>query len=78
MWGDYGRFCQSKRLLSDFLAVSNDFVIACGRFLFLLYIHSILKIQAFYPILSLMDFMVGAFYRLFLWAFKKENINRFL
>ena len=45
---------------------------------FLLYIHSILKIQAFYPILSLMDFMVGAFYRLFLWAFKKENINCFL
>lgn len=81
MCGDYDRLCQSKRLLSDFLAVSNDFGIAYGRFLFLfflLYIHSILKIQAFSPILSLMDFMVGAFYRLFLWVFKKENINRFL
>lgn len=75
MWGDYGRFCQSKRLLSDFLAVSNNFVIAYGRFLFLFFIiyHSILKIQAFSPILSLMDFMVGAFYRLFLWAFKKKT-----
>ena len=32
MWGDYGRLCQSKRLLSDFFAISNDFVVACGRF----------------------------------------------
>lgn len=49
MCGDYGRLCQSKRLLSDFLTVSNDFVIACGRFFyFLLYIHSMLKIQFFF------------------------------
>ena len=38
MCGDYGRLCQSKRLLSDFLAVSNDFVIACGRFFIFYYI----------------------------------------
>lgn len=38
MCGDYGRLCQSKRLLSDFLTVSNDFVIACGRFFILFFI----------------------------------------
>lgn len=80
MCGDYGRLCQSKWLLSDFLAISKDSVIACGRFLFLFFIiypqHT--ENTIFSPILLLMDFMVGAFYRLFLWAFKKENINRFL
>lgn len=62
MWGDYGRLCESKRLLSDFFAVSNDFVIACGHFfIFLLYIHSILKIQVFIQFFRLWTSWLGHF-----------------
>ena len=38
----------------------------------------LMKIQTFSPVFPPMDSILGAFYWLFLWSFKKKSINHFL
>ena len=45
--------------------------------MWLSYPHSMVKIQAVIQF-SVDGFMIGAFYWLFLWDFKKESLSRFL
>ena len=44
----------------------------------LFHLHSTVKIQPFYPVFPLADFMAETFYWLFPSSFKKKGINHFL
>ena len=45
--------------------------------IWLFYFNRMLKRETFSPLFPLTDSMMGELYWLFLWNFKKENINRF-